>query len=269
MRTKRLAHERRLLVFRRKFAAIEVLRKYKISELPCTKPMPESADFCAFPPVVEILEQPSDVDVTEKSFDSIKEDLDTWIEKWRSKVEAGVIGRIGKGRSFSVGVGLKYDQAKKRLKLATTVFTCQSCSWFRGDLNDDPEQVLNSEASASKCRPLFFPHVVGHRCLTLSCTQLDHARDTHRDPSTFMTHWTGWRAPWSADYLIMNERLGMLVEHIVEACGLDAGKVTAEEMDRRDDRLACLRCAEMVDGMRGYRRVPVFGWREAVRILIP
>jgi hypothetical protein len=277
MRTKRLAHEHRLLVYRRKFIAIEVLRKCKMSQLPFTKPMPESADFCDFPPVVEILEQPSDIHVTEESFDSIKEDLQVWIGKWRSKVKVALIKKVkgaqrtgmnGKGDSGSKGARLTYDEAKKKLKLATTVFGCKDCALFRTDLDDDEDERIYSIASASKCRPLFFPHVVGHRCLTLTPFPEDFARGCHRDPSISLIHWESWRSKWSAAPLFVDEYLGQLVENIVEACGLDAGKVTVQEMDRRDDRLACLRCAEM-DTMRGYRQVAAFGWREAVRILPP
>jgi hypothetical protein len=271
MRDKRLAREYRLLVCQRKYSAIEVLRKLKMAELPFTQPMPESADFCEFPPVVEILEQPSDADVTEESFDIIKEDLQVCIEKWRSKVEDKLIEDIQRAkRAGTKGICepiiLPYDEAKKRLKLATTVFICHNCAVDPSDLHDDDAFSIDS---TQICRPLFFPQVVGHRCLTLSsCMEdLDYATSSP-DPSLLLVYRDRWRSRWFS-VLDLDVRLGKLVENIVEACRLDARKVTASEMDQRDDRLACMSCAGSLDAMRGYCLAHVFGWREAVRILNP
>lgn len=82
MRLKRLDRERRAVVVNRSPIAVNVLRAYKISQLPFTEAMPEPVDFCSFPEVREVLELPNDIDVDESSFSEVVRLLPNIFGRW-------------------------------------------------------------------------------------------------------------------------------------------------------------------------------------------
>lgn len=164
MKTQRLERERKALVISRKRIAVSILRAYKISHLPLTDVMPEPMDFCAIPQVLEILELPTETQVTEDTFAPIVEKLDELIGEWRTRIVGSLVQKVkdslyshsvrvirqsetadstlanntgssssadprGKGKAKVVEPSIPDDsRIIQDLSLATTVFNCKCCN---------------------------------------------------------------------------------------------------------------------------------------------
>lgn len=164
MKTQRLERERKALVISRKRTAVSILRAYKISHLPFTDVMPEPMDFCAIPQVAEILELPTETQVTDDTFTPIVENMDELINEWRTRILGSLVQKVkdslyshrmrtdrqvgtadstladntaslsstdpmGKGKAKAVEPPIPDDsRIIQDLSLATTVFNCKSCN---------------------------------------------------------------------------------------------------------------------------------------------
>lgn len=164
MKTQRLERERRALVISRKRIAVSILRAYKMSHLPLTDVMPEPMDFCAIPQVLEVLELPTETQVTEDSFAPIVEKMDDLVGEWRTQILSSLVQKVkdslcphqprvdrqsgtvdptlmdntassssadpvGKGKAKAVEQTIPDDsRILQDLSLATTVFNCKSCN---------------------------------------------------------------------------------------------------------------------------------------------
>ena len=66
------------------------------------------------------------------------------------------------------------------------------------------------------------------------------------------------------DKLVFASRASRTVRNILAVCNLDHEKTTAQDLDKLDPRMVCLKCSF---GARpdGERRIPVWSWRNAVR----
>lgn len=233
MKAKRLAREHTALVAVRRGVATKVLRTFKRSQLPWTEIMPGAPDFHDFPAIKDILTQPSAADVDEQTFEALLPDFPGMIATWR---EGLVDQMVQVYKRCNKETTLDDDAIKTHLKLATTVFKCREC----GDEDTRFDFLFfNSRLENQKrCRPLFYPNVLSHRCLTRMADTtfgfsflFDVARDV----------------PWRHAPLSMDVRAAEIVEKIVVACGMDPLTTTAEEMDAADPRLACHACADRVE----------------------
>lgn len=164
MRTQRLERDRKALVISRKRIAISILRAYKISHLPLTDVMPEPMDFCAMSQVLDILELPTETEVTENTFAPIVEKMDELVGEWRTRILGSLVQKVkdslcshrprvnrlsetadstlmdktasssstdptGKGKAKVVEPPILDDtQIIQDLSLATTVFNCKCCN---------------------------------------------------------------------------------------------------------------------------------------------
>jgi hypothetical protein len=305
MKILRLKRERQTLIISRKPAAINVLRAYKISQLPFTEVMPEPVDFCAFPEVQAVLELPNDVDVDESSFSGMVPLLPTIIGRWRTDIMQKFAARVRQahedektllgqnrapadapeptdrtsqpttGESTERPAEVEYDPTEK-MKLATTVFKCRKCG---ERYRNWPYRLGNVGLACHKpppigdvMYPLFFPQVLGHRCLTrpetgdpLILGTSDPSRRLNFDDSPYVDwHALRCRQNWDCSCLAVDAKSGERVAKIVAACGLDPATATAEDMDRLDARLGCPDCLEVRALQPSTARLTCYGWREAV-----
>lgn len=311
MREKRLLRERAELILERKNTAAQFLRTYKNARLPYTEIMPERLDFSEFPPIKAILELPSEVDVTEANFAPILPQLPELIEGWRSKINQQMIQTMKTNESVarqhasisrmmllwgedpddmdlpeleSSSSTETDEEAAVRMKLATSVFQCNTCTeynWWHEDDETSSGSGSNSKSNSSfgvsgwsesdessmsfnDIIPLFYPDVLGHVCLT---------RAPHRfwswgkrvDACKRLDSMTKIRRKWTSRPLRLDKTIGRYAESVVKAAGLDPETTTVEEMDALDVTFGCLRCAFPLGQYSDHTgQTTAYGWREAV-----
>ena len=278
MKTKRLE--------RRKVAAINVLRAYKISCLPWTNIMPEPVDFCKFPEIKAILELSADADVDDSTFSNIVPNFSDIFDQWRVSIHYLLVDRFRQAQKdqlkLTVEFGFQHFTANpsihatdedilKKMRLATTVFKCRSCDESQYRLDVGPGYALPAcyqiGVWADDNNPLFYPQALGHRCLTVATEgQWDYVLpEGPEDPSIRLdiseNEGKRHRIAWTCQSLVVDAHAGKMVEGIIATCDLDHTQTTAEEMDRLDARLACMNCADQTSDA---IEVSVYAWRSAV-----
>jgi hypothetical protein len=271
MKAKRLARELTQLRTQRTLDAIKLLRAYKAKCAPFTNVMPEPLDFCDFGPVREVLYEPPDINVNSESFLHLMPELDGIVEEWRRKilkkfvqeVKVGIVNRSIKLDDNPVDLDAASDESiLQRIQLACTVFACIPCEDIQGfdPLFPDYFIVLSSNpptmSRSLQTRPLWFPRVLGHRCLTKPrrCGLADDA--TRLD--TLPCH----RQRWFCGRVIkVHQEACEAAVAIIEACEMDPSIATVDDMDQLDARLECLAC--LVPNVEDPSHI-VFGWRSAV-----
>ncbi|KIL00812.1 hypothetical protein PAXRUDRAFT_821269 [Paxillus rubicundulus Ve08.2h10] len=310
MKTQRLERERKALVISRKKIAVSILRAYKIAHLPLTDVMPEPVDFCAIPRVSEILELPTETQVTELTFAPVVEKMDELVAEWRDHILGSLVQKVkdslyskpkvnylgedadlalldsvatissadpkGKGKAKAVDPPVPDDsEIIQNLSLATTVFNCKCCSSRLGalfdvyDEDEDEDDFLDPwgfglapRRRRAKSNPLFFPKVMGHRCLT---KQRGFNWDNPGgDPTRQLDGPMGNRTQWTCQPLQLDEKADRVVVSIVTTCGLDPATTTTVQMDQLNPQLACLSCLRWSDDEMDEADASVFGWRTAV-----
>jgi hypothetical protein len=293
MRKKRLLREHKALVVERKQSAVEVLRTFKNAQLPYTEIMPEAPDFCDFGPIKAILEQPSEVTVDESSFTDILPILPDLIASWRQSINVEIITVLKNNNNrrrkrfslaqamllymgFDDGDGLEFDDGvsedddtplpdddvlSAKVKLATTVFRCTSCTNQHSFLYDDFS--MYSDDGSAQPNPLFYPQVLGHRCLTRS-----HEPSWPWDiPGEFikrLDNYSRTREKWDTCHLQLDVRMGKMVEAVLEVAKMDPATATPKDMDDLGAWFACLKCA--IPRTAKTARTMAYGWRDAVRL---
>ncbi|KAG6857316.1 hypothetical protein H0H87_006509 [Tephrocybe sp. NHM501043] len=342
VRVKRLKHEHIELVNLRKLSAVAIFRTHVAQFLPSTNEMiPSGLDFCAFPPVKEILEQPTEVTVDESSFGNVIPLIPGFVTKWRQSLDFHLLqvmkDEVIEGHCYNltkenwnnfgefIGVlenehSLKPDESHgndtgpefgalndclppwlkshaqiilspeevalpRKLKLATTVFTCLKCT-FKTCSAEDPDIPYNTDdsdfefdpchsPSNNRLTPLFYPEVKGHYCLSRrvreepSQWQLVEELPEPKEPARALPSPHVQRRQWSAHPLSMNTRLGEYVKVLVELAGLDPGSTTADDMDNLGMWFACLKCGgkcsgkEQILNEKQAYEMPIFTWRLA------
>ncbi|KAJ6502644.1 hypothetical protein DFH09DRAFT_296401 [Mycena vulgaris] len=269
MKRKRLDREHATLVLARKAIATKVLRTFKRSQLPWTDIMPCAPDFWDFPEIKNLLRLPSEIDVDEQSFEAMLPAFPGMIATWRE----GLVQQLAMTRKLgsSEDATEDDDEIKRRLTLATSVFRCDMC----GD-DDFDDMLFPDYGIGVRCRPLFWPRVLAHRCLTKTADyMLDYGMpfmEATRD------------IPWRSRILSVDTHVGDIVKKIVVVCGMDPATATVEDMDVANPRLACHACAKRDADDPGRTSgsadpapaadaepdmkpatVRAFSWREAVR----
>jgi hypothetical protein len=237
--------------------------------------MPEPLDFCAFGPVKEILGQPSDINVNSESFLHLMPELDGLVEEWRrviltkfiQEVKAGVVKRSVVLDDNPLDLDHASDEViLQRIQLASTVFTCIPCGYVQGFEDDlftmfplipDLPSNLPTTSRPLQTRPLWFPRVFGHRCLT-------KPRGHGIAGNTMILHGLAcYRQRWSCGSVIkVDKKTCEAAVAIIEACEMDPRIATVDDMDLLDVRLECLACLVLNEEDPSHI---VFGWRSAVR----
>jgi len=262
---------------------------------------PEIYDFCSMAPVQALIDAPPDVEVSRESFQAVP--MEELVEEWRSDVYDQIIGMVRKNTiqvpvlpssdfmepSEDIIMEEAYEQdapddgqVLQQLVLATTVFTCKCCGgcmshshagekvdgqdMYRGD-RDESYKDLESER-----RPLFFPQVMGHQCLTR------HSQPLYgRMPASFA--WgAGYQSDvagkvqgpfvgryhWRTDYLCLDVGMSLLAERIVVSAGLDPTRATPADMDALDLAFRCSKCSIGLGEKEEPLQEHLHGWRKAV-----
>jgi hypothetical protein len=279
MKSKRLAREWTHIVRLRKMIAIGILRNYKKSQLPFTSVMPEPNDFLQFPAIKAVIDQPADVDVDESSFTDIIPLLPDMVDEWRVDIDTQLVECVKKYKKGGERTRKNdHDAVAEKMKLATTVFNCHLCdmddssedednrsfddenedNWSSDDEDEDNRSVLGRNFF----KALFYPNVLGHRCLT-KLEDPELTLESRRDPAVVLGS-SHYRQKWTCEWLGLDERAGRIVASLIKAAGLDPATTTAADMDELDARFACLLCPKLADFV-GQAVVWAFGWRFAVR----
>ncbi|KAI6136164.1 hypothetical protein F5141DRAFT_1059395 [Pisolithus sp. B1] len=295
LRALRLQRERKALVSSRKQLATSVLRAYKRERLPFTDVMPEPMDFYLFPEVSAIIELPTETEVTEASFADVVSQLDELIVQWRTRnhnsfidkfkdelakklqrithaaadkganaAKAGTSADV-KGKGKAVDPPLP-DESEliKVLSLATTVFCCEYCpSNFWMSIPEDPFHSFTSSKRSVSTTPLFYPKIMGHRCLTKG-----RGQDSPMTPLESISEFpyeSRRRMQWTCAPLQVDKQAEAIVSNIIVACNLDPLTTTTAEMDALDPKLACVNasCVQWDRVIKDSCKASVFGWRAA------
>lgn len=262
------------LINNRKLSAATVLQVVKKVLLPRKKLQPELADWCEFPAVKRIIEQPSDVEVGTGSFAPILTDrLLGEVRDWRIGCEAQLYKMVTDAEEEGQKLyGTPPPPAgqpdlrriAKKLTLASTAFGCRNCGTCKGDdckSDDSYDDFDFSDKTPFISMPLFFPEVLYHRCLT---------RTRHKDLlnqedySTLLDYDYGDRCRWNTKYICLDEELCAYAARVVASAGLDPETTTVDDMDDLGGFFACMFCAKEC-GVDDYTTMNVYGWRHAVR----
>lgn len=292
MRKKRLVREHKALVVERKQSAVNVLRTFKNEELPYTEIMPEGPDFCEFEPIKAILEQPADVNVDESSFTEILPTLSDLITTWRKSINLQLtraMTSVNTGRRaglsmvhamlFYMGYDdgeemnfdnddlrdqsppLTDDELSAEMKLATTIFRCSTCSSSNPFLFDGGSSSSDDSSVPSRqLKPLFYPEVLGHRCLTRSSDPL-WSWESRVEPIQRLDNSPRTRKKWTARSLRLDPPMKKMVEAVLQAVDMDPAITTPKDMDNLGAWFACLKCA--IPRSAG-AQTKAYGWRDAV-----
>ncbi|KAH7924491.1 hypothetical protein BV22DRAFT_1035091 [Leucogyrophana mollusca] len=188
----------------------------------------------------------------------------------------------GKGKAV-LPPSLSDEQIAQDIRLATTVFKCKDCTPGSGldfpmfdylSDSDDEDEMLGlghglyaalRRRLIDKSTALFYPKVMGHRCLTKQ--RGFRWEITTPDPISILDYPMGSRTKWSCKSLRVDEKAGKVVKELILACGLDPLTTTATQMDELDPRFACGRheCLDWSEGEGDIAAANVYDWRSAVR----
>ncbi|KAG6857308.1 hypothetical protein H0H87_006501 [Tephrocybe sp. NHM501043] len=186
---------------------------------------------------------------------------------------------------------LLFNESKLPLKLplATTVFTCKKCNKAAPNETDIAYETDDDDnfagyspgslGSGTYSKPLFYPEVKGHHCLTRKKVfdlplwlqgHEEYGELLMENPARKLDSNKVWRRRWSTHPLRINRRLEDCARALVKEAGLDPETTTVQDMDNLDTWFACLVCADNC-GEEGKKDVdvrpyemPAFKWRLAM-----
>ncbi len=281
MHAKHLKREYEATKLRRREPASEFLQAFKKSKLHEGQIMPEGPDFCNLDIVEEILLQPVDVVVNADSFDAILPILPSAFAQWREGLRRDILELIKRYDrtqpmilecsdydTLTPVLRLSEQEYARKLELATTVFRCNSCTWtpLLYSLVDEDDDYSCTNTL------LFYPQVLGHRCLTrksLGYWDYLHDNDYSRRLSNeqFMS-----RTCWGRKELAVDASASKVAKKFVEMAGLDSLTATVHDMDCLDLRFSCLICIKYPTKSKPARValdnsgavIPLLTWRAAV-----
>lgn len=307
MREKREKREFAALVNERKRSAVTVLRTFKNARLPETQIMPQGPDFCHFPVISAVLNRAAQVEVNVSSFDDIIPLLPELIAKWRDSIKRKMTQVIKKHNTsrgncyldFIFGMDrsmyeweyddyeyetpppvgpnsyLTDEELSRKLTLASTVFTCNCGDGYRDYPSFFGYDSDGEDDYSSATKVLFYPQVMGHKCLSRVSKMFLWELSSTNDPSCRLeSSGKSERKQWDSTGLSLLTTAGRTARHIVQLAGLDPELATSAEMDQLELRFKCCACAMIVppenegddeDDSNDYDTVfPVFDWRGAV-----
>ncbi|TFK26760.1 hypothetical protein FA15DRAFT_754756 [Coprinopsis marcescibilis] len=278
VREKRLERELKPVVIQRKAHAGRFLRDVKNRMLPCTDLLPEAPNFCGLRPVQEILTQPVDSTVDVSTFEHALPNVNDIFRSWREQVirrlhflilseeismcllEQRMYPRgsrqmleqlSGPGTEFRatdliLAMGIAREsphpvstlrEINTRMRLATTVYSCRACV----DLlvvHNDREGDYRKEPLHLRTKPLFYPQVLGHRCLTRASSSWAPSDDASLSLEKLAVR----RTELDMGKIQLETRHCQVAASVVKAAGMDPATTTAEDMDRLDIRFRCKDC---------------------------
>ncbi|EIN14282.1 hypothetical protein PUNSTDRAFT_140607 [Punctularia strigosozonata HHB-11173 SS5] len=268
----RLTRERAVLLRRRRATAADVWHTHRLAHPQALEDFdvyPSPADFCEFPAVKDIIEQDSEISVTGESFDDVLSSLHITIAEWQRTALLRLFRRTPMGRGDPPEFDRPLKDVRQALSLATTVFTCERPAGWK--VHAGPVRNIDFRIALlymdNTYQGMFYPEFLHHECnLVRHATWREGCSRVTDDRSLKLGSDFGsdlLRRPWSCDHLHFDVKASEVAATVVEACGLDASTASAQDMDKLDARLVCLKCTrgERCDGE---RTVDVRSWRNAI-----
>ncbi|EAU92367.2 hypothetical protein CC1G_00586 [Coprinopsis cinerea okayama7 len=270
MREKRLQRELEELAVARKASACQYLQQVKNSLLPCSNLLPEPPDFCLLPGVTNILRKPLDVDVDASTFAANLSDIQGMFATWRKDVvlprlrqmmfaeevranvkwESADLPKGPAERPDSKTLAQTFTQEGKRtismagleqkMKLANTVYACRHCPIGRSESVEYPSYFGFQD------RLLFYPHVLGHPCLTRNRDEYYFpylGPSVKHDAALYLENSPGTvRTRWCVGNLAVDKKASEIAALVIQRVGLDPATATTDDMDRLDPWFHCAGC---------------------------
>jgi hypothetical protein len=202
-------------------------------------------------------------------FDDMAESLlHGLFDEWRESVRKHLLKQLAwQGSHFTSGDDTRGsisseptldegDEGLRRLSLATSVFTCV-CS-----------QIHDASAEPPAIKPLFYPQVLGHICITRTPTLVDPSQDTNNASLLFLAAFQSSQGPpgsqsWDCS-LLLHLSLGAMVGRLIRTVHLDPATATVQDMDALDVYFACLCCAVRDENEIELYDTHALRWKEAV-----
>jgi hypothetical protein len=213
--------------------------------------MPSPVDVLDWERVKDCVNLPSEEGVHFSRFLSLfREEAPRFITEWRRSALLSVRDLCLYPMSLAAGF-------IEPLQLATCVFTCEG-SVHMQEPEYEPHRYLG----------MWYPEFLHHPCNAI-CWIVPYREGEVRilDENSELrvgNPFSGCRRnAWSAKRLVFDDKASRTVQKILAACKLDPSSTTAEDLDKLDPRLVCLKCSygQQPDGE---RRFPVRSWRSAV-----
>ncbi|KAK0222725.1 hypothetical protein EDD85DRAFT_253369 [Armillaria nabsnona] len=261
VRVRRLQAEHEALIRTRKNVALPILRSYKRANIPFSGFMPECPDYFEFPEVKAIIQRPPEEIVDQTSFELIPSLLPGLIEAWRERIHEELYALIKDSDPTSTVDG------RVALCLATTVFTCETCT----QIYHDPSESNPDLGVVNGFGIMTYPGVLSHTCLIRG--EADPADiptpEENADAIVYVSNKRSNRLSWSSHTLRIIPRYGEIAEEIVIAAGKNPKTTSAVEMDQLMLYFFCMDCAtlEVVDGIKRACG-KVWKWRLALRHIL-
>ncbi|KAH9951400.1 hypothetical protein B0H21DRAFT_818443 [Amylocystis lapponica] len=203
----RLRGEHRRLLISRLSALSGVIADY-YSESPrsaATELAPQFVDFAFMPEFRDLADAPNDTDISAQSFQALRPQMPTLIERWQTEVKAQLTSKITKE--------LKVPENVEPFDLAVAFFDCDHCGMT-----------------------LRYPAIVAHKCLRrVYASYLDSSMtDIYDRVACHHAHKRKWSST-SVNFARVLER----IRPVLQTMGLSPYQ-TAQEVDDRDVRLVLI-----------------------------
>ncbi|KAF9071977.1 hypothetical protein BDP27DRAFT_1321230, partial [Rhodocollybia butyracea] len=247
--------DREGLIWARRKTAANAWHEYRIKNCDAQELLPNQIDIWLWRPVIKIISQPSEVEVTQTSFDAVFRGLPAFIKFWQEDKMDQLL-RIASHPKWITSPGVD------DLQLATCVFSC--CQGFN-HLRFDKKCTEHGESEY----PMFYPEFIAHPCNVLTWLGLGGDEDEMKglddceDVRAFHECKNFRRRRWTTRLLEFDPKASRTVKNILDACGLPA-TTTVPRLDDLNPRIVCLKCSygAKCDGEREHR---VMTWRTAVQ----
>lgn len=228
----------------------EELHNYELEHLGDGLPLPSVTDlYLASPDFKAILDTPlteEDEDtITAADFRPALQRLSECANNWRRACLLSLVALLPASKGPTQGSKIADESNADRLLLATSVFSCPSCSL---------------EASGMK-RTFSAMNLLWHPC----CNQYLEYRTALDNDEPNRAHYESFRRiPWNlgGNRIHFYSEASEKARYVVSLCGLDPDMATADNMDKLNARLTCrLECCTMDQRWVG------MSWRQTVSLM--
>lgn len=247
--------ERKDLIWKRREYAALAWFDYRMVECDPGTFLPNQIDIWLWSPVKDIIEQPSEIEVTKDSFEHAFRGLPAFTNAWQTDKLEQLVRVANNNLKW-----LSFPEAND-LERATCVFSCS---------NDFQHNLMGCYQEDESCI-MWFPEFIYHRCNSLSRRRWGDKDETITDLDSCQSlsaesEASGFRRrQWSTRWLFFDDKASRTVKNILTACRMPLS-TRVQHLDREDPRLVCLKCSfgAKCDGERVFS---VMTWRTAVRRL--
>lgn len=301
VKERRIIRDAWQVILSRRKAAAKALRKYRTATYMRYRKsdaflFPNAHDFCEMPQVQALISGGNDVELG--LFGSLP--VADIVEAWRSNAYDYMIAfmqlhthargfeEYAYDRSLAISkidagdIPLYHRQAQviQDLSLATTVFTCNSCGGCLSHTHPDEfyldklpwDHPYHYRHHSDLKRPMFFPEVMGHTCLTRGDQAHGYAHfpgpkwgwGWEEDPTVRVYGSGGYRVPWTPTRICLDDKMSAYARELVQHAGLDPLTATPEAMDQLELAFRCSDCSSDDMETDGPISERWFGWRHAV-----